>query len=234
MVSESNERRFYIMRPGNGDPSDFEFVNESEALVDGRNHFGIRKISVPSYPRPLSVGLPILLATPKLIIGSRRKEVLDRYGFSTQFVSDRAKRLLEKVDPGGFEFARCEATDWRSHVLESFWFARAIRVFDAFDEEQSNFVTYRERNSDDPEKEFNPAIVELNSLIMNNDFPTDIHVFYLARYQRAFIVDDFFVDGWVKSNLSGASFVPLQYFTKEEEKHPSLFQRNTFTRQKGS
>ncbi len=233
-MNSIDERRFYLFKSGSGDPSDFEFVNESEALVDGRQYLGIHKVSVPSYSRPLRFGLPDLLAIPKLVLGSRKNELLDIYGLSMQFISDRAKRLLEALDPEAFEFALCEAVDWRGSALEPYWFMRVVRVFDAFDEERSNFVTYRERNPDDPEKDSNPAIVEINSLKVLNDVEMSVHAFYLARYQRSFIVDDVFVKAWIDNNLIGAKFVPLQYLTEKEASLSSLFERNSFTRQQGA
>ena len=234
MNSNNGNRRFYLFKHGAGDPSDFEFVNESEALVDGWRDVGLCEVSVPSLPRPMRVGLPELLATPRLVLGSKREELLDIYGFSAQFVSNRAKNVLEAIDPEAFQFARCEAADWRGRPLEPYWFCRVIRVIDKFDEKRSKFITYRERNPEDPERDSNPSIVEVNSLTMLDEPLDSEHIFYLARYQRAFIVDDIFVRNWINGNFSGAKFVPLQYLTHEEASNPSLFERNSYTRQQGA
>lgn len=230
MSEDSAPRRFYVFKPDfRYNPSDFEFSNEAEALVNGTNYLGVHEVSVPGYLHPQKFGLPKLLATPHLILGEQRKELLDIYGFSTQFISDRAKRLLESLDPEAFEFAQCEAVDWLGRPLSPYWLARVVRVFDRFDEERSNFITYRERNPDDPEKDVNPAISELNTLVMLDDFPTSAHVFYLARYQHDFIVDKAFVERWIQSGFKGAKFSPLQYLTESEMSQPDVFGSNRFT-----
>ena len=229
-MTEDFTRRLYIFEPDfHYNPSDFDFTNEAEALVNGTNYLGLCEMSVPSYPRPQRFGLPKLLETPRLTIGKNRKELLDVYGFHIQFISDRAKRLLESLDPEAFEFAPCEAVDWIGRPLESYWLARVVRVFDSFDEERSNFITYRERNPDDPEKDSNPAISELSTLVMFDGFPASVHAFYLARYQRAFIVDEVFVEQWLRSEFKGAKFSPLQCLTESEASQPDLFEPNRFT-----
>ena len=72
-MTEDFTRRLYIFGPDfRYNPSDFDFSNKAEALVNGRNYLGLREISVPSYPRPQRFGLPKLLETPRLIIGGQR------------------------------------------------------------------------------------------------------------------------------------------------------------------
>jgi hypothetical protein len=206
----AERRRFYVVQ---GDlrhnPSDYAFVNEDEALINGRWR-GRHAHPAPGYRLPFYVGVPELRAKPKLVVGADRDELLDIYGFDRNYVSSRAKALLSEIDPQAFEFVECDTVDGNGRAIDPYWMFAVIRVASGFDEARSDFITFKERNPDDPEAATNPTISVLNDIYMPEDFPADAHAFRFVRYRTHIIVDGAIVDAWRAAGLTGAEFTPLQ------------------------
>lgn len=148
-------------------------------------------------------------------MGINLDSTADVYGFNPRFFSGRAKSILARIDPEGFEFVECDTFDRSGTRIESYWMANAVRVVPEFDEVRSSFKRFAEENpeSGDPS---NPNIVTLNDIYMPPGFPRSYHVFYLARYPAHFIVDGAIADAWTREELTGARLTPLQPPTDEE------------------
>jgi hypothetical protein len=216
--SEQVRKRYYLvsldMSRNSGD--NLSWVNKEETLVNGRLA-GTQEREVPGLPHPLLVGLPLLRAKPRLVVERSGRKALDFYGPSTIFISNRAKELLEGIDPGAFEFAECETVTRRGDPIEPFWWMEVIRVVQ-LDEERSDFQWYRDAFPKNPDAQSNPRMVALNDIHMPEGFPDEHHAFWIGKYQRNFVFDEVLVDAWRGAGLIGPRFTPLQPPTKAELK----------------
>ncbi len=181
---------------------------------------------VPGYRSPFTTGLPPLFGKPAISIRAETDEVLDLYGFKPYFVSGRAKDLLSRLDPKGFEFAECATFDRSDNPVQPYWMTEAVRVVREFDEERSSFQRYVDANPD-TEDPLNPAIVALNDIYMSANLPKSYHSFYFPRYAGNFIVDAAIADTWREAGLTGAMFTPIQPPTEDDlgraKKDPDYF-----------
>jgi hypothetical protein len=206
---ETPRKRYFVVSPDSRfNPSDCDFVNKDEALINGRTA-GRHEHESRYRNYPFCTGLPQLREKPRLVIGEYEGELLDTYGFNIRFVSDRAKRLLETLDPEGFEFVECDAVHVDGRPLETYWYMNAVRAVEEFDEARSSFIRYADRNPGTPDS-LNPAIVALNDIVWLPDLPGDSHSFYLTRCGLHFIVDEAIADAWRDAGFKGALFTPLQ------------------------
>jgi hypothetical protein len=215
--SEPARKRYYLVSR-DMDPRSAGFSFELDhALIDGRRA-GTHEHTVPGRPHPLYLGVPRLREKPRVVVVGRGPTALDYYDFMPVFISTRAKKLLEGIDPGAFEFAECETVDPRGKPVESYWWMDVIRLVMEIDEERSDFVRYRDRLPLDPEAQDNPAWTDLYDLHMPDGFPGEYHAFWLAYYRSRCIFDEVLVDAWRKAGLTGARFTPLQPPTAAEFK----------------
>ena len=142
---------------------------------------------------------------------------LDYYDFFKPiFISTRAKKLLEGIDPEGFEYAECETINPRGKPIESCWWMDVIRWVETFDEARSDFKWYRDSDPLAPDAQTNPSISDLYHIHMPAGFPDEYHAFWLAHYRIKFVFDEVLVDAWRKAGLTGAAFTPLQPPTDAE------------------
>ena len=209
-AAPAERRRFYIVNPDmRHNPSDYAFVNQDEALINGKWR-GRHPHPAPGYRLPFYVGVPEFRAKPKLVVGADRDELLDIYGFDRKYISSRAKAVLNEIDPEAFEFVECDTVDGNGRLIDPYWMFAVIRVAPHFDEARSSFITFKERNPDDPEADTNPAISVLNDIRMPEDFPAEAHAFRFTRHRVHMIADGAIVDAWRAAGLIGAVFTPLQ------------------------
>ncbi len=227
-------KRYYLvsldMRRNSGD--NLTFVNEEEVLVNGRRS-GTREREVPGLPRPLLVGLPPQRGQPRVVLGASGRKALDFYGPSQIFISNRAKELLEGIDPEAFEFAECETATRRGDPIETFWWMAVIRVV-GFDEERSDFQWYRDAFPKNRDAQSNPLMVALHDIHMPEGFPDDHHAVWVGRYQRSFVGDEVLVDAWRGAKLIGPRFTPLQPPTKAELKEHLSFVNHPYWTERAS
>ncbi len=227
----SNDRRgFYLVGPDmDYNPSDFAFVNEAEALVNGRMS-GTHEFFLEGREVPISIGLPPLCKTPALIAGADEDQLLDMYGLRKRYVSTRAKTLLSSIDPDAFEFAECVTTDGEGIPIEPYWMMDVIRMVDRFDEEHSSVVHFSDRFPDAPG---NPYFLMLNDMHFP-DVSAETHAFYLLRYTTRFIFDEVLAAAWRDAGLLGARFSPLQPPTEAEFEQHSSFDNYPYWTERGT
>lgn len=218
-------KRYYLVQENRADTaSGYSFTNEDQALVNGRLA-GTHEHRVPGFAHPRLLGIPHLRAKPKLVILGAARNARDYYatGPGPVFVSTRAKKLLEQVDPDAFEFAECEAVTRRKDRIEPYWWMAVIRMVETFDEERSKFVWYRDAFPSDPNAQANPTMVRLYDIHMPRGFSEEYHAFWLGHYQLQAVFDDVLVDAWRKAGLTGALFTPLQPPAQAEFKDHNWF-----------
>lgn len=221
--SEQTGKRYYLVGQNLLDTNTgYSFANEAEALIDGRTA-GTHEYRVPGFERPVRIGIPPLREKPRLIVRGKVRDVRDYYGDRPRFVSTRAKQLVERIDPDGFEFAECETFDIRGTPIQSYWWMEAIRWVEKFDEERSVFEWTRDRFPAAPDAQNNPSIFALHEMRMSEGFPEEYHAFWLAHYQNYVVFDEVLADAWRSEGLKGAVFTPLQTPSEAEMKDHNLF-----------
>jgi len=239
MNSSNNERRlFYIVGPDSRkNPSDFEFVNKPDALINTPfpNAYvwaGSHKYQIEGFKAPSSFGIPHLRTKPALVVGVDADELLDFYGLGMRYVSTRAKDLLCQIDPDAFEFAECATVDGAGRPVEPYWMMAVIRVVDQFDEDRSDVIWCRDYFSDEPEQADNPLLCRLNDVFFPSVSPK-AHAFYLLRYRGGFIFDAVLADAWREAGLKGALFTPLQQPSAEEMSDADSFRNYPYWSKRG-
>lgn len=129
-------------------------------------------------------------------------------------ISNRAKELLEEIDPAAFQFVECDAQASDRSPLPPYWLMAVTRVVEEFDEERSVF---REFGGSTPLRAGLVAgVVELYELFMPDDFPKEFSAFHLLKYGSYFIFDEAIVDAWRARGFTGLVFSPLQPAPIEE------------------
>lgn len=170
-----------------------------------------------------SWGVARFRETPRVKVALKNKPQ-DVYGnVNINFViSSRAKSLLERIDPEGFEFVECETTTRKSLTLDSYWIAGLKRVVTEFDEEKSNF-----RWGGAPEDQLISGKVrnigQLYNIYFMPDLPDDYHSFWMLQHSTFPIFDEAIVDAWRAAKLRGLRFSPIQPASKEDLKRIDSF-----------
>jgi hypothetical protein len=164
-------------------------------------------------PRHLPKNLP---AKPTLKVGLRGKP-LDVYGHHGHpFVSNRAKQLLESIDPNAFEFLECEAFTRNKVNLEPYWYVHVVGLVIRFDEERSVFREVSSKTGLIPSGQA-AVITNLYEAQMIPEEVGNKHAFYLLKYTTHYIFDEVIVDAWRQVKFTGFNFSPLQTPTKREK-----------------
>jgi hypothetical protein len=220
---EPGRKRYYLVSldVGNSGSGPF-FVNEDEALVN-RRRIGFHERHVPGRTHPVFAGVPPLRARPKVLIPGTGARAVDYDGMSPVFLSGRAKRLLESIDPEAFEFAECETATRRGNPIEPYWWLAVVRRVEKFDEARSDFEWYHDRFPTAPGARDNPRMLRLNDIHMPADFPDEYHAFWLAHFNSYAVFDEVIVDAWREAKMTGAKFTPLQPPTKTDFKRHLSF-----------
>lgn len=167
-------------------------------------------------------GLPTLPAKPVLQIRSRPGKELDSYNhIGKPFISNRAKELLEAVDPYAFEFIECDAYDLKKKPLPPYWMMAVKRVVKTFDIKNSVVRGYG--ITCPIISDYAATLTKLYDVRMSPDMPNDYHAFFLVHYKRMPIFDEVLVDQWRANNFTGLFFNPLQPPSDEELKEVNEF-----------
>jgi hypothetical protein len=174
-------------------------------------------------------GIPESLpAKPKLMIYKQRDgQPLDVYhNMQNPFVSDRAKKLLESIDPEAFQFLECDAVDGRGKPLPPFWMMAVIRVVQDFDKENSVF---RDVGITTPiDHNYSITFTGMDDIRMLPDMPDRYQAFYLIYEKLYFIFSEAIVDRWREQKFKGLFFHPLQPPTPDELKHAVHFMNHEY------
>lgn len=221
-------RRFYLVSGDVRHSSPYDILNEKEldaASAPGwwaspqhriKEYWG-KDVEGKDKYYVLYYGVPKITIKPRIKIGTRGP-VMDVYNYGKlSFVSTRIKDILQEIDPGGFEFAECEAFTKHRVQLEPYWLMAVSRVVREFDEDNSVFREMGGRNPDPVPGNLGVGINQLYELRMNQDFSKDIHAFYLLKYSTYFIFDEVIVDRFRAEKIRALNFSPLQPQTKQEE-----------------
>ena len=214
-------RRFYRVQPDlRYNPSDFEFLNKDEALIDGRQ-VGPRAYHFASHRHPVYFGNPEMREKPRIKI-ARKNKPLDIYGFFPRlFISSQVKDLLTALDPDAFEYCECETINRKGEPVISYWMTAIIRYVEDFDRERSDFITMQEI-SEPKDIDYGMAVWRVNDLYMKPDFPNNHHAFRLSHI-GGLIFDEVMVAAVIQNKLKGFNFEPLQEPTPHELKKPAIF-----------
>jgi Protein of unknown function (DUF1629) len=193
------------------------FVNQEEALVNGRR-VGYHERRIPGREHPVFVGVPPLRAKPKVVIPGTGARAVDYDGMMPVFISSRAKKLLEAIDPEAFELAECETATRRGNPIEPYWWMEVVRWVEKFDEERSVFEWYRDVFPTAPDARDNPMMSRLYDIHMPAGFPGEYHAFRFAHHNGYAVFDEVIVDAWREAGMTGAQFTPLQPPTEADFK----------------
>jgi hypothetical protein len=175
-------------------------------------------------PSHLPNALP---AKPILKVGLRNKP-LDVYGSPKDlYVSNRAKQLLEGIDPNAFEFIECDAFTRGKVALEPYWIMNVIGLVQALDEAHSVFREVGGKAGPIPAGRA-VGIMNLYEAYMLPEEVKDKHAFYLLKYKSHYIFDEVIVDAWRAAKFTGLRFSPLQPPTKKELKMPYYINSDYF------
>ena len=164
-------------------------------------------------------GLPKLHSKPRIKVGLRSKPI-DVYsrGIGINYVSSRAKALLESIDPDAFEFAECDTITRHKQQLEPYWMMAVKRVVAEYDEERSKMLETGGRNPEPVPKGVGLGITTIYEFVPSPNMPRDWHAFYLLKHHMHFIFDQTIVDQWRAQKMTGWTFSPLQPPTPKEAK----------------
>lgn len=214
-------RRFYRVQPNfKHNPSDYAFLNEDEALIDGRR-VGPRAYHFASHRHPIYYGNPEMRERPKLFIALKRKPI-DIYGFSDNiFVSSQAKSVLTGIDPDALEYSECDTINSKGEPVAPYWMTAVIRYVEDFDRERSDFITVQEAFGP-TDVDYGKAVREINDLYMKADFPNSYHAFCISHI-GGLIFDEVMVATVIQNKLKGFKFEPLQEPTPHELKTRAHF-----------
>jgi hypothetical protein len=214
-------RRFYRVQPNfKHNPSDYAFLNEDEALIDGRR-VGPRAYHFASHRHPIYYGNPEMRERPKIKI-ARKNKPLDIYGFFPNlFISPHAKEVFAALDQDAFEYSECETINRKGEPVASYWMTAVIRYVEDFDRERSDFITVQEAFGP-TDIDYGNAVREINDLYMKPDFPDDHHAFRLSHI-GGLIFDEVMVAAVIQNKLKGFNFEPLQQPTPHELKTRAIF-----------
>jgi hypothetical protein len=214
-------RRFYCVHPNfKHNPSDYAFLNEDEAFIDGRQ-VGPRAYHFASHRNPIYYGNPEMRVKPKIKI-ARKNKPLDIYGFFPDiFISSQAKDVFTALDPEAFEYSECETINNKGEPVASYWMTAMVRYVEDFDRERSDFTTVQEV-SEPTEIDYGSAVWQINDLYMKPDLPDDHHAFRVSHIGEL-IFDEVMVAEFLQNKLKGFVFSPLQPPTPHELKTRAHF-----------
>lgn len=207
--SEGERSRYYIM-DHDGSEASFEFMNEGEALIDGRSS-GSHEVRPRGLNFVTHVGVPLVRETPRLKVGSRKrgKAPLDVYG--NVFFSDRCKQLLCKFLPDdSVETIECDAHDLKGKDVGPYWWIDFIRVLDAVDEERSVFTRQIDNPFSSGEEADQLLYLDLQDIWFRPEIVGDAHIFRLSLATQFIIVDGHVADGIRSLGQTNIVLTPLQ------------------------
>lgn len=133
--SKPKPRKFFSISPDfvRGAAPGFELENEDK-LRNGRTALE----HVPWRP-----GFPEFPETPRFLFDKRLGRPvrdLEQYGHYW-LVSDRAKQVLEIIDPEGVVFLKCDVHSRDGEPGPTYWFCGVLRLLDIVDDDASTVKT---------------------------------------------------------------------------------------------
>ncbi|MBK0025020.1 DUF1629 domain-containing protein [Stenotrophomonas sp. S48] len=171
-----------------------EFDNEQELLTPPR-----------LIVRPEKGGFPALREKPRIIFDASKGPAPRDLegGFSGYWlVSERLHRVMNKVDPGAFEFAECEVRLPDGAIGPRYYLCDVVRELDALDESASKLDI--EVDEDFVNGKFY-SIAGGAKLTFRSEAVADAHVF-LTPFSTFVIADRTFVDAVRSAGVPGNSF----------------------------
>jgi hypothetical protein len=116
-------------------------------------------------------------------------------------ISDRAKSVLESVDPGAFAFVKCEVLLPDDLPDPHYWLCDVLPIIDALDETESDITVNYER---DGRKHY--SMLGAQRLIFKGDRIGSAHIFRMAYFEPRVICDKAFRIACKTVGLKGFSF----------------------------
>ena len=187
----SKARKFYETGPAwTGGAPPYKIGNESTlamgqlvltALPDRRGF--------PDFPEA-----PLVLADKKSHRPLRDLEACHDFWL----ISERAKQVLERVDPEAFTFVKCEVRFATGEPGPDYWFCDVVRVLDALDEAESRFRVI----SSSPKRKSYHFV----SLAFREDAVGSARIFRMSQQLSDIICDQSVKDACKTAGLKGFRF----------------------------
>lgn len=208
MSELKDQRRLFIASPSIAhNPSDFKIFDE-ERLTREADRSGMVQRTQTGRAYQTEFGLPVFQEMPRVRVALKNKP-LDFYGFDRWVMSNKAKKLLEALDPDAFAFVECNTSSPPRHSVDKYWLGKVRRVVDDFDRAASNFDLVSKQYDPGFQKyTFSHAIKTLNELVLLNGSERAL-AFYLLDYTLYPIFDGRLVDAIREAGLRGLTFSPL-------------------------
>lgn len=233
---DPNRWRYYVVgHDTRFNTGDMKLLNEDEVIrdQDWGGHIKIRpeRVVGPERIRHFDggwYGLPNLYAKPRIKVGIRGA-LHDVYWGTKYYVSSRAKRLLESIDPEAFEFAECDTTTRGKREIEPYWMFAVKRVVLEYDQERSILIGRNKEGCHETiYRDIGFGALKFYDFIPDIKMPTMFHAFNLALLANDFIFDQTIVDRWREEKLTGWFFTPLQPPSPREAKYFLSFKNKEY------
>jgi Protein of unknown function (DUF1629) len=174
---------------------DEKVLNEETMLPGG---MGLSECYIPSRR-----GFPQFVEAPRLQLDKRF--VAAKRDFSVfkaiWFVSGRAKRVFESIDPTAFEFCRCDTELAGGSSGPEYWLCKVLPALDAVDEQKSK-LTIRTEPNGNRYYSFGGG----TSLVFKPEVIGGHHIFALAYSLSKVVCDEAFKDACEAEKLTGLLF----------------------------
>jgi hypothetical protein len=191
----AKKRKFYEMAYTNvSTPGGYELMNKPALFPAGARMFLTRKDrrGFREYTE-----MPLFRFDTRL--GRAITDMEPIHGF--WLVSDRAKTVLERVDPDAFAFLECRVELRDGSEGPRYWLCDVVRVLDALSESESEITT--EKN-DRGEKIYTRIGAEI--LLFKEDVVGPRHIFRMQYRESTVICDDTMKDACKAAGLKGWRF----------------------------
>jgi len=177
-------RKFWKMGPNfrTGGAPPYQFENQQK-LAMGQLVIG---------PPPGRQGFPDFPEAPLILVNKkshRSLRDLENCGFYW-LISERAKQVLEQVDPDAFAFVKCEVRFATGELGPDYWLCDVVRVLDAVDEAASRFDVFSFSSS----------------LVFREDAVGSARIFRMSQRKTDVICDQSVKDACKAAGLKGFWF----------------------------
>jgi hypothetical protein len=132
--------------------------------------------------------------------GRMPRDLENYHGF--WLISDRAKSVLESVDPAAFAFVNCEILLPDGLPGPLYWFCDVLPIIDALDEAASDVEVYYE-----PDGRKVTSMLGARRVIFKSELVGSAHIFRMAYFRPQVICDEVFRIACKTAGLKGFSFV---------------------------
>lgn len=189
---KAKERKFYVVGIGGFRTAPACEIENLAALTGGR------QVLIP----PRERGFVPFPEPPRLVIDkSLGRAPADWELFHDyRLVSERMKNLLERLDPKGVCFVRCETRYQDGPTAPPYWLCDIVRVLDAVDEAKSVL----EIKYPTPDRKV-CNLSKTSSLIFKEDSVGAAHIFRLRFYPMV-VCDQVLKDACKEAGIKGIGF----------------------------